>query len=119
MNDDAIEIAVRVMNDANHTRYQCSWEPGDKTLRLFDVPRTHTNDVDGAPSQQTLDPLGTYTIHADVTGRTIHCYVDGVVTANVTIQLSDAQLAAGLGEGSFGLATYNQSAAFDYIRVTP
>jgi hypothetical protein len=116
--DDAIETAVRVTNDVNHTHYQCSWEPGDKTLRLFDVPRTHTNDLDSLPSTLTLDPFRTYVIHTDVTGKTIHCYVEGVPTANLTLQLTDAQLNAGLGMGTFGLATYNQSAAFDYIRVT-
>jgi hypothetical protein len=118
VSDDALEIVVRVTNDPNHTRYQCSWEPGDKTLRIFDVPRTHTNDLDGAPSAQALDPFGTYTIHANVTGKTIHCYVDGVVTADLTLQLTDAQIAAGLGMGTFGLGTYNQSVAFDYIRVS-
>ena len=115
-NDDALEIAIRVSKTPTSYRYQCSWEPGDKFLRLFDVPRTRTNDVD-LPIAQSFDPLQSFTIHARITGATLHCWVDGVIGADATVTFTAGQLGNGLGAGTFGLATYNLAGAFDYIHV--
>jgi hypothetical protein len=118
VSDNAMEVLVRVSATTMNYHEQCSWEPGDKFLRIFDVPRTRTNDLDSAMITQTIDPLGSYTMHARMVGATLHCWVDGVAGADLTLTFTGTQLANGESAGSFGVGTYNHTVAFDYIRVT-
>jgi hypothetical protein len=114
----ALELAARIDPANPGNRYWCGFQPADGYLIVrVDANYLKVNDpiafqVDLSQTPN-YDPAASHTLHFELQGTTLHCWVEGVVGADATT--SDGTYTQGL----FGLKTYLQRARFDDMAVCP
>src|SRR5262249_17723451 len=112
----AMELAFRLDAAMPRAQYFCNWEPYDGNFLV------ETSDANANVSVLVLkyidpmtipnyDPKMYVTMHVNVAGSTIHCWLEEVTDADIT--LSDPTHAT----GTFGVKTYAMGTAFDFVRV--
>jgi len=113
----AMEIDFRISAAMPDNQYFCNWEPNDGNFLVmistagfaaYDIKLVNI-DVTAIPG---YDPLAPVTMQIDVVGSEIHCWLDEIAGANITVTDPSYPM------GAFGLKNYAMATAYDYIRVS-
>jgi hypothetical protein len=114
----AVELVARIDPTNPGNRYWCGFQPADGYL-IVRIDANYLKVSDPIDFQVDLsqtpdyDPAASHTLHFELLGTMLHCWVEGVVGADATA--SDDTYTHGM----FGLKTYQQRARFDDVAVCP
>jgi hypothetical protein len=111
----ALELTFRVTTTPSLKQYFCNWEPDSGNFIIMYSMGVATTVL--AQTTVNLSLVSGYsdvmpvTMHADVQGTKIHCFLEEIPSADLTVL--DSQFAV----GSVGAKVYKIAGAYDYVRV--
>ncbi len=114
----AIEVDFRIDPAQTGSQYFCNWEPntGD-FLVMWQSPSITTEVIDmltiDTDTISGFDVNAPITMNIEVRGSTIHCWLDEIPGADLTV--TDARHPT----GAVGFKTYALSAAYQFLEVCP
>ena len=114
--DHAVSVIFRVPEDPSQPRSYCSWEPGTGAMQLLHFTPSVGS---GASDRQTccLDAgsgaLSPVTLHVRVRERNVRCWIEIDGISRSSIEFDSLRVP----NGTFGIASYFQPAAFDSFRA--